>query len=709
MRLGDSAQLAAVVRSLPGAPVTWVTSDDTVLTVSAAGLVRAVGPGTATISAVLGPARDTMSVAVSVRFASLAMSRGGVVCAVATTGDAFCRGPNFHGMLGNGSTVDYTAFVRVAGRHTFATVIPGVQSTCGLTTDSAAYCWGYGAAGALGVGDTNTRLVPTPVSGARRFERIAVGDLHACGLSARSAYCWGWNDYGQIGDTAFENAATPRAVPGPSFVELAAGGWGTCGVTGAHATYCWGLNYFGQLGTYTDTVFHTPVPMAGSHAFRSLAIREMQCGVATSGTVFCWGLPFALSPMAIAGGLPFTSISTAYTHGCGIATDSTARCWTWRMQPGAVPGGLKLVQLASGNYHDCGVTADSSAYCWLYNCGYSPDVVCNDPPVPAVLAAGTKFTEVAAGGDNESCGLAAGGAVFCWYVDRDAVRSPVIVPGGTTFLTVAVGSGAPPSPIQQGSQYGCGIAADSSGQCWGFRRAIQGNQLIVETSVPTPVPGGLKYISLDTWGGHVCGIAVGGSAYCWTPPDVAPVLVPGGGNYTSVYADYWSNCALDATGAAACWGRNLDGELGIGSAGIQSRVPVPVLGGHAFTTMAMEMDHTCGLATDSTAYCWGSNSSGMLGTGDTAWSTQPVPVAGGFHFAALSAGPHLTCGLLADGSAYCWGRGTRTPTEQQVGTHFISLSANSYSTICGVTTAGDVQCWDPGPYEQAAARRAVRR
>src|SRR5438093_12156438 len=69
MRLGDSAQLAAVVRSLPGAPVTWVTSDDTVLTVSAAGLVRAVGPGPATIAPVLGPARDPSSVAAGVRCA----------------------------------------------------------------------------------------------------------------------------------------------------------------------------------------------------------------------------------------------------------------------------------------------------------------------------------------------------------------------------------------------------------------------------------------------------------------------------------------------------------------------------------------------------------------------------------------------------------------------------------------------------------------
>src|SRR5216110_2256484 len=50
-----------------------------------------------------------------------------------------------------------------------------------------------------------------------------------------------------------------------------------------------------------------------------------------------------------------------------------------------------------------------------------------------------------------------------------------------------------------------------------------------------------------------------------------------------------------------------------GDTGIQT-VPAPVAGGLRFTTVSAGRFHTCGLATDSTAYCWGSNGWGQLGS-----------------------------------------------------------------------------------------------
>lgn len=695
LRLGDSIQLVATVRVRVEPSVTWATSDPTVLTVSREGLGRAVGAGTATITAAAVPGRDTLSIAVTVRFASVALSPSVVVCGVATTGAGFCRGPNPSGQLGDGSTTNSTTFVSVAGGHTFSSVFPGNGSTCGLTTDSAAYCWGDGGLGALGVGDTNTRLVPTAVSGGRGFARLAVGDLHACGITgAGAAYCWGWNLYEQAGDTGLQDHLVPHAVPGPPpFMDLVAGGFGTCGLTAAHAAYCWGNNYFGQLGRVTDTIVLAPAPMAGGHAFRSLAIREMQCGLDTNGTVYCWGLPFSLSPQAINGGRLFTMISTSYTNGCGIASDSAAYCWTWDMNPQALPGGLKFTHLSTGAYHDCGISADSAAYCWLVHCGVDFDLSCTDPPSPTALAGGVKFTQISSGSDNQSCGIAADSTISCWYFARHFATSPVAVTGGPKFRTIAVGSGYGPAPIGIGWDYGCGIGADSSAYCWGFKLTMQAGYTVT-TSTPTQVPGGLKFVSLDTWASHVCGVAVGGSLYCWTPADAAPVVVPGGGSYVSVHAGFWSNCALAADGTASCWGRNPGGELGVGWAGTQSAIPLVVQGGHAFAAVTMELNHTCGLTTDRVAYCWGWNSTGMLGTGDTTASILPVAVATPLRFTELSAGYQVTCGLIADGSAYCWGRGLFAPTQQQPGTHFTSIAANAFSTVCGVTIDGDVLCWD---------------
>ena len=55
-------------------------------------------------------------------------------------------------------------------------------------------------------------------------------------------------------------------------------------------------------------------------------------------------------------------------------------------------------------------------------------------------------------------------------------------------------------------------------------------------------------------------------------------------------------------------------------------------------------------------WCWGSNTWGQLGTGTTGGaSTVPVRVATTLTFRAVSAGFGVTCGLTVGGEIYCWG------------------------------------------------------
>jgi alpha-tubulin suppressor-like RCC1 family protein len=42
--------------------------------------------------------------------------------------------------------------------------------------------------------------------------------------------------------------------------------------------------------------------------------------------------------------------------------------------------------------------------------------------------------------------------------------------------------------------------------------------------------------------------------------------------------------------------------------------------------MSSSQDHTCGVATDGNAFCWGGNDMGELGTRTTTPSTTPVRV-----------------------------------------------------------------------------------
>jgi alpha-tubulin suppressor-like RCC1 family protein len=120
-------------------------------------------------------------------------------------------------------------------------------------------------------------------------------------------------------------------------------------------------------------------------------------------------------------------------------------------------------------------------------------------------------------------------------------------------------------------------------------------------------------------------------------------------------------CALTPAGAAWCWGGNTAGQRG-DSTITGGATPGPVSGGLAFRLLSAGTAHTCGLTADGSAWCWGSNADGRLGSTPGAescaglpCSTTPVAVSGGLRFVTISAGGAHTCGIATDGVAYCWG------------------------------------------------------
>jgi len=118
------------------------------------------------------------------------------------------------------------------------------------------------------------------------------------------------------------------------------------------------------------------------------------------------------------------------------------------------------------------------------------------------------------------------------------------------------------------------------------------------------------------------------------------------------------SCGVTPSGTAWCWGSNWGGELGTGSAdSLPHPAPEAVAGGLVFRGVSVGFNRSCGVTADGAAYCWGSNSYALLGIGvtDTVRHPAPIQVAGGHHFAAVSLGDMHTCGVLSDGTAVCWG------------------------------------------------------
>ena len=176
-------------------------------------------------------------------------------------------------------------------------------------------------------------------------------------------------------------------------------------------------------------------------------------------------------------------------------------------------------------------------------------------------------------------------------------------------------------------------------------------------------------------------------------------------------------CAIDPGGVAYCWGANQFGQLGIGTVDELKRArPVRVAGELRFTAISAGNFHTCGLTSDGTAYCWGENSWGQLGSVPA--DRMPAPVIGVERYVRIAAGGQHTCGLTTTGGITCWGDGAvgqhgdgrdrssaesyytaRRPFPSPVRStrKFVDVASSAYAS-CAVTDTGETWCWGSNGY-----------
>lgn len=352
---------------------------------------------------------------------------------------------------------------------------------------------------------------------------------------------------------------------------------------------------------------------------------------------------------------------------------------------------------------------------------------------PAPDAAAGSFASVSAGQDH-TCGLTTAGAAYCWGSDREGQLGdggeqygvpdkpdPARVAGGLAFRGVVANRGG--GVGAGGSEsFACGIAEDGRLFCWGSNALGElglGSDPRWSVREPTEVSGGRRWADVALGARHTCALTVEGEAWCWganqggqlgngatTPPmgagssNPAPAAVRGGLRFRSVAAGWAHTCALTGDGSAYCWGGNAHGQLGTGTAA-GSLEPVAVSGGLRFRAITAGDNFTCGLTADGTAYCWGANDARQLGTGSAISQVErPTPVAGGLAFDAISGGQKHACGV-SGGRVYCWGQPQFSATHGAVPTPvggpatFRTVSAG-YRHSCGVTANGAAYCWGTG-------------
>ncbi|HWF50501.1 MAG TPA: hypothetical protein VG294_07665 [Solirubrobacteraceae bacterium] len=392
---------------------------------------------------------------------------------------------------------------------------------------------------------------------------------------------------------------------------------------------------------------------------------------------------------------------------------------------------------------------------------------------PTAPAAGRIATGV-----YHTCAILSGGEVECWgfggygALGYGNTQSIGVTQTPAAAGPVDLGPGRTALAISAGNYHTCALLDDGSARCWGLggngRLGYGSTQNVGDTQAPGSVGpvdfgSGQTALAVSAGGAHTCAVLHDGSVRCWgfgvdgqlgdnsqanvgdgvvppagsaSPPDasvasVGPVDFGVTTPAVAVSAGDSHTCALFADGTVRCWGLGSGGQLGYGTLSNvgdgtpgASAPPDPtpamvgaVALGQKAVAIASGGAHTCALLADGTVRCWGQNTNGQLGYGNTANTDAPSsqPVALGESAVAITAGKLDSCALLVDGSVRCWGYGSAGqlgygntnqigdnetpasagPVDLGPGRTALAISAGANHT-CALLDNNNVICWGAG-------------
>lgn len=568
-------------------------------------------------------------------------------CALKTDQSLWCWGgyPTEDGSPGAepGATVP----VRVGGFPGWTSFSTLTGHTCGIRGSGALYCWGDNSAGQLGAGDLLRHVAPVRIGADQEWLAVAVGSYHTCAVRAdRTLWCWGDNSNGALGVDTLSASPAPVRVGSEEWLSVDAHYRHTCAVRLDHTLWCWGDNVLGQLGDGTVEPRRDPVRVGDGMAVVS-AGQMHTCALDLAGGLWCWGSNLdgqigsggfvgdqALPVMVPHDGV-WRSLRAGAFHSCGLADDGAAWCWGENRlgqvtgAPGddemfAVPAGgpTGLVTIIPGNENTAGLTDEGRYWCR----GSEP---------PCMEDGALVWHEVAVG-SRHACGIDPDGALWCWGSDNlgELGLGPVDWRTETFHYPTAVGTDRDWSVIAAADEYTAGVRSDGAVWLWG--KAL-GRPSSVYFTTPVRFDAGAGIRSISAGANHLCAIDDAGAAWCIGVNHYGQL---GDGSatlnsrFTRVNGDAWESisaggqhtCAIDPGHRLWCWGANYRGQLGIGVFSDQpTSVPMQVNGG-PWVSVSAGFEHTCALDQAGVAWCWGAYIHGQLGQGPT-YMTTPLRLA----------------------------------------------------------------------------------
>jgi alpha-tubulin suppressor-like RCC1 family protein len=280
--------------------------------------------------------------------------------------------------------------------------------------------------------------------------------------------------------------------------------------------------------------------------------------------------------------------------------------------------------------------------------------------------------------NTTSYALLANGTVWAWGSGSEGQLGNGSTHSSATPVKVKFPAGVKIASIPANSMpWDTGYAIDTTGHIWGWGPNAGGELCLGNTRphhIPVKLP--LQHVTAVAGAGQHTTYDAGGTLYSCgdnyagqlgdghTSGSHVPVKVRGlsGKSVTALVSGYNNVGALLSDGRYYDWGWDGGGQLGNGTVGGFSDVPVQVRLPAAVRQVAQGGNYpgdgqTLVMLSTGSVYAWGTNGAGQLGTGNFVSKPSPVRISppAGVTYKALATGGDASYAVSTTGNVYAWG------------------------------------------------------
>jgi alpha-tubulin suppressor-like RCC1 family protein len=282
---------------------------------------------------------------------------------------------------------------------------------------------------------------------------------------------------------------------------------------------------------------------------------------------------------------------------------------------------------------------------------------------------------------------------------------------------------------------------------------MSGGSVSGESGSATQTQAVLRYLDIGT--AHSCGLLDNNTIKCWglgssgqlgygatstlgdgtgEMGDALATIDLGTGRTAKQIATGSSHsCAVLDNNTVKCWGLGTNGRLGYGTTTSLGRASgqmgdalatIDLGTGRTAVSISAGSAHTCAVLDNATVKCWGLNTDGQLGLGDTddrgddagemGDALVTIDLGTGRTALAISAGSTHTCAVLDNATAKCWGAGANGrlgygdqsslgDDSGEMGNALAAVSLGAGRTVkalssgdahtCAILDNNSVKCW----------------